>query len=179
MASSMAFEREKRVATSGDEGIDLDLEREKAARLKKKLAADAAAKTPGKRTLVDQVAPPPEPLAVVTYQGRAMQEVLGAMGAVARGERNGVLDPATGVTSAMLQVAERRTHSLMRRAQDHGEIDAEDPAVEESLARMGGGQALPEEVRKRMEAEFGVSFERVRIHTDGVAANAAKAIHAE
>src|SRR5690606_26006046 len=49
----------------------------------------------------------------------------------------------------------------------------------EALARIGGGQPLPADVRRRMEDELDVSLERVRVHNDPVAAEAARAVRAD
>ncbi|HEX4455059.1 MAG TPA: DUF4157 domain-containing protein [Kofleriaceae bacterium] len=169
----MAFEREKQAATSPKElerlrEQELALARERARRKK-------AALEPGRATLVDQQAPAP---AGRDFHREAMTDVVDVMGSIARGERSGQLDDATG--PAMWRVAEARALTMFRHAVDEGEIDAHDPAVDESLRRAGGGgQALPNELKRQMEDEFGVAFDRVRIHTDGVAADAARAIHAD
>jgi serine phosphatase RsbU (regulator of sigma subunit) len=80
---------------------------------------------------------------------------------------------------AMWRAAERRAATLYRHAQDSGEVASEDPVVDEALARCGSGHALPSSVRKKMENELGVSLARVRVHTDPVAAAAARAVRAE
>lgn len=54
----------------------------------------------------------------------------------------------------------------------------EDPAVAEALSRRGGGEPLPEALRGEMEAALGADLRRVRLHTDEVAGDAARAIHA-
>ncbi|HEY3805858.1 MAG TPA: DUF4157 domain-containing protein [Kofleriaceae bacterium] len=166
----MGFEREKRQASDGaelarTEERDRELE---LLRAKRKLA-------PGRRTLVDELPVRRD----VDFRANAMHEVLGTIGAVARGERDGRVDGDVAMGETMWRVAERRAQTLHRRAVDHGEADPEDPAVAESLRRIGDGTRLPDAVKRRMEAEFGVSFDHVRVHTDGVAAQAAHAIHAE
>src|SRR5262249_9077973 len=75
--------------------------------------------------------------------------------------------------------AERRAATLYRRAFDAGDVAPDDPDVEAALARAGSGAPLPAAVRRRMEIELGVSLERVRVHTDPVAAQAARALRAE
>lgn len=79
---------------------------------------------------------------------------------------------------AMWQAAERRAATIYRRALD-GEGRPQDPTVEEALRWIGGGHALPEVVRQAMERELGVPLGRVRVHTDSVAADAARAVRAE
>jgi hypothetical protein len=132
------------------------------------------------------------------FQARGLRDVLHALGAV-RGRRclmNAVLAiahraarpgmpqvtvrpaPPDPAGQAMWQTAERRAATLYRRAVDAGEVRADDPSVADALARIGGGQPLPEGIRREMEADIGVSFERVRIHTDEVAAAAARALRA-
>lgn len=53
------------------------------------------------------------------------------------------------------------------------------PEVEAQVdALRGRGRPLPAEVRAYMEPRFGYDFSRVRIHTDGRAAEAARSVHA-
>ncbi len=78
----------------------------------------------------------------------------------------------------MRRAAERRGAMLYRRAVASGEIDDRSPEVDAALARAGSGAELPADLRAQMERELGVSFARVRIHTDDVAAAAARAINA-
>ncbi|MBA3394497.1 MAG: DUF4157 domain-containing protein [Deltaproteobacteria bacterium] len=80
---------------------------------------------------------------------------------------------------AMWRASERHAATLYRNAMDAGEVATEDPVVAEALARCGSGQPLAAAVRKKMEAELGISLERVRVHTDRVAADAARAVRAE
>jgi hypothetical protein len=79
---------------------------------------------------------------------------------------------------ALWHVAERRAATLYRHAQDHGDVSADDPAVDEALGRIGTGAALTDDVRKELEQELGVALGRVRVHTDTVAADAARAVRA-
>ncbi|HEY0986689.1 MAG TPA: DUF4157 domain-containing protein, partial [Kofleriaceae bacterium] len=58
-------------------------------------------------------------------------------------------------------------------------VATDDPDVEAALARAGSGAPLSAGVRRKMEDELGVSLERVRVHTDPVAARAAQALRAE
>lgn len=83
--------------------------------------------------------------------------------------------------AALWRASERRAVTLYRRALDHHQIDEgeQSPAIAEALERVGSGQPLPSELRRQMDAEFGVSFARVRIHTDAVAVDAAAAVNAE
>jgi hypothetical protein len=81
--------------------------------------------------------------------------------------------------SALWHVAERHTVTLYRRALGSGAVDKHDPAIEAALQQRGGGQPLPEELRKKLEPEIGVPLSGVRIHTDSVAAQAASALDAQ
>jgi hypothetical protein len=87
--------------------------------------------------------------------------------------------PPSPAGRAMWRATERYTATLYRRAADAGEVDKDHPAVEAALQRCGCGQPLPPAVRRKMQDQLGVSLERVRIHTDQVAADAARAVHAE
>jgi hypothetical protein len=86
---------------------------------------------------------------------------------------------ATPNGHALWNAAERHSATLYRRAVSSGAIDYDDPAVESALRRRGTGQPLPEEVRRDMERELGVSLAAVRVHLDAVAAQAARALDAE
>ena len=188
----MAFEREKRAANEIDRAnddldvrnrdrdrgspdrateVEQDRERERQAqRAKKKRAAE-----PGRTTLVQQQGQPGR-----NFHGEAMADVYDAVRSIARGERAGEIAQGPDASAAMYRVAEARAVTLHRHAVESGEVDAHDPAVDESLRRAGaGGQALPAALKKQMEDEFGISFDRVRIHTDAVANDAARAIKAE
>src|SRR5436853_245325 len=57
-------------------------------------------------------------------------------------------------------------------------VDAEAPAVEEALRSRGGGEPLPDNVRRAMEVRFHADLSRVRIHSDEVAQRASEAINA-
>jgi hypothetical protein len=87
--------------------------------------------------------------------------------------------PLEQAGQAMWRAAERRAVTLYRRAVDSDDLKIEESTVEEALARAGGGQPLPAAVRHMMEIELGVSLDRVRIHTDLVAADAAHAVRAK
>jgi len=80
---------------------------------------------------------------------------------------------------ALWQAGERHAATLYRRAVSSGAADQYDPAVESALQKRGTGQPLPTEIRREMELELGVSLVGVRIHTDAVAAQAARALGAE
>jgi hypothetical protein len=100
--------------------------------------------------------------------GRATcwREPLAAGGAVADG-------------AALWRAAERHAVTLYRRAQGSGSVDKTDPAVEAALKQRGTGQSMPEQLRSKLEPLLGVSLSGVRIHTDAVAAQAARALSAE
>lgn len=89
--------------------------------------------------------------------------------------------PGVSMTNghALWQVAEHHATTLHRRAVNSGAVDQHDPAVESALQQRGTGQPLPEELRLEMEPELGVSLAGVRVHTDAVAARAARALSAE
>jgi Domain of unknown function (DUF4157) len=125
------------------------------------------------------------------FRSRAVHEVLAAVSSLpgGRGLVEAAAARATQVLTArpappdpagltLWRVAERRAATLYRHAVENGELEAHNPAVELALARGGGGQPLPEAVRRKLEAELGTSFERVRIHTDSVAADAVRAVRA-
>ena len=80
---------------------------------------------------------------------------------------------------AMWQAAERHAVTLYRHAADAGEVDGHDPAIAAVLEHRGGGRPLPAELRRELEAELDLSLARVRVHTDAVAAHAARAAHAD
>ncbi len=86
--------------------------------------------------------------------------------------------PATPAGIAMWRASERHAATLYRRSRS-ASAAPDDPAVTRALERSGEGQPLPAGLRTRMERELGVSFGRVRIHTDGLAAGAAGAVAAE
>jgi hypothetical protein len=54
----------------------------------------------------------------------------------------------------------------------------EDPSLVHEVVGRGGGSALPEGVRGRMESSFGEDFSGVRLHTDDTAAKSAAAVQA-
>jgi len=74
------------------------------------------------------------------------------------------------------QGASTGADAVMRRGQ--GAPNPEHPSVDQALRNRGGGQQLPSNVRAELESRFGADFEAVRIHTDSVAADAARALRA-
>lgn len=86
--------------------------------------------------------------------------------------------PPDPIGQAMWRVVERRAATLFRQAAEAGEVEPGDPAVEAALARAGDGQPLPLALRREMERALGGSFERVRVHTDSVATDAARVLRA-
>lgn len=56
--------------------------------------------------------------------------------------------------------------------------DLSDPAVTGALDQQGGGVPLSDSLRRLLELQLGVRFDRVRIHTDAVANAAARALGA-
>src|SRR5262249_17452140 len=159
-----------------------------------------SASGPGRRTLVERLVSMAGRLRFEDYRVLALKDVLAAIGRrrrlkdatlaaadrdVARrasptgNSREKSRAVADGSGHAMWQASERRAATLYRRAFDSGEVAPDDPDVEAALARAGTRAPLPPAVRRRMEAELGVSLERVRVHTDPVAAQAARALRAE
>lgn len=69
---------------------------------------------------------------------------------------------------------------LQREAALEGEaLNERAGAIEPYLASLSGrGQPLPEATRAYMEPRFGVDFSQVRVHTDGAAAESARAVDA-
>jgi hypothetical protein len=152
---------------------------------------------PGRRTLVERLVSVASRLSFDDFRVVALRDVLAAIGSkrklraatvaaadqeVARramppGRPQSAKADASG--RALWQAAERRAATLYRRAFDAGEVSPEDPAVEAALARAGTGTPLPAGVRRKLEDELGVSLERVRVHTDPMAAQAARAVRAE
>jgi hypothetical protein len=62
---------------------------------------------------------------------------------------------------------------------DKEDADSSNPSFEERLKkRKGMGFALPDDLRKDMEAQFHTSFKDVRIHTDKEANEMCEAVHA-
>ena len=75
---------------------------------------------------------------------------------------------------------EKRKSALLQRKGQRPITAAEEegvPAVVDTALR-SGGEALPEAVRNHFEASFGHDFSRVKIHTDGVAAQSARSVGA-
>jgi hypothetical protein len=75
---------------------------------------------------------------------------------------------------------EKRESALLQRKGQRPITAAEEegvPAVVDTALR-SGGEALPEVVRSHFEARFGHDFSRVKIHTDGVAAQSARSVGA-
>ncbi len=114
------------------------------------------------------------------HGGRGLVEATLSAAITSRGQSAGSLlpRPPSPVGQAMWRVAERRAATLYRRELNEDTPRIADRAVEDALARIGSGQALPVSVRCAMEAELGASFDRVRVHTDAVASEAARAVHA-
>jgi len=60
-----------------------------------------------------------------------------------------------------------------------GAVPAVSPTMENHISALrGGGQPLPESVRAFFEPRFGYDFSQVRVHTDGQAAESARAVNA-
>jgi hypothetical protein len=86
---------------------------------------------------------------------------------------------ATAHGHALWNASERHAAMLFRRAAHRGPRDEQDPVVEAALEQRGTGQPLPGPLRGAMERALSVSLAGVRIHTDTVAAQAARALDAE
>jgi hypothetical protein len=132
---------------------------------------------PGRRSLTSALAAEPRaaPPRFEDFLALGWQHVVHAATAV-RGARAPVADVGTG---PLWRAAERRAVTLYRRAVDSGAIAHDAPAVDAALARCGSGQPLPDRARIAMEARLGIALDRVRVHTDHVAAEAALAVNAE
>ncbi len=76
---------------------------------------------------------------------------------------------------ALAGIAQRQAQTLWRRGA--GDADPRQAVVDEAL-RAGGGEPLPEELRRELEVQLGAPLARVRLHTDDAAARAAEALHA-
>ncbi|HEY4238886.1 MAG TPA: DUF4157 domain-containing protein [Kofleriaceae bacterium] len=159
--------------------------------------ANAKKKIPGRGTLVERLLVQGQRLGLDDYRVIALKEVLSSLGkkrklrdATLAAADHHIGDRASGEKrprhaaedksgAAMWKAAERRASTLYRHAADGAEdVSAEDPQVEHALARAGSGAPLPGSVRQRMESELGIDLARVRVHTDSVASNAAKAVRA-
>jgi len=75
---------------------------------------------------------------------------------------------------------EKRKSALLQRKGQRPITAAEEEGVPAAVdaALRSGGEALPEAVRSHFEARFGHDFSRVKIHTDGVAAQSARSVGA-
>lgn len=113
------------------------------------------------------------------FRARGRLEVVEALRRSARARNLSTAVLVSTPQTALWRVAERRAATLYRRAIDTSEVTANDPAVDMALARIGSGQTLPAELRREMERELGISLAGARLHTDDVAAEAARAVHAE
>lgn len=80
------------------------------------------------------------------------------------------------------QPVEKMSNSMMQQHLSSQGAQADtlwmDTQKQVAQAAQSGGRPLPPEVRAEMEARFGVDFSDVRIHTDGSAQQAAKAVQA-
>jgi hypothetical protein len=159
----------------------------------------ARAAPPGRQTLVAHE-PAADVLDFESYRVLALRDVLGGLrrtpelheATIAAADREvarratpalAARRPTTPTPDAnghaMWCAAERHAATLYRRAHDAGDASPADPVVEAALARAGSGAPLPATVQRAMEAIFGVSLGRVRVHTDAVAAAAARALRAD
>ncbi|HMG22472.1 MAG TPA: DUF4157 domain-containing protein, partial [Kofleriaceae bacterium] len=159
--------------------------------------AQTGAAVPGRRTLVERLLTTASQLQFDDFRVLALRDVLRSLGGkrklqaatsaaadrevARRAAAPGRVAEATADAGgrAMWRATERRAATLYRRAFDAGEVATDDPAVEQALARAGSGAPLPAAVRRKMEDELGIDLARVRVHTDSVAAHAARAVRAE
>ncbi|HMG19727.1 MAG TPA: DUF4157 domain-containing protein, partial [Kofleriaceae bacterium] len=155
------------------------------------------AATPGRASLVERLVQMASPLQLEDFRVVALRDVLAAIGdrrqlrdaTLASADRDvarraipaGRSAPgeADAEGQAMWRASERHAATLYRHAFDAGEVSQDDPDVQAALARAGSGAPLPAAVRRRMEDELGAPLDRVRVHSDPVAASAARALHAE
>jgi len=185
----------------GDSSIDIPGKRTRVEQLVDQLSAQERtrhrASGPGRRTLVERLVSMAGRLSFDDYRVTALRDVLATLGRKRKLHASTVAAADQGVArratppgrmppgkadangQAMWRAAERRAATLYRQAEGAGEVSPEDPAVEAALARAGSGAPLPAGVRRKMEDELGVSLARVRVHTDAVAAQAARAVRAE
>ena len=149
---------------------------------------------PGRRTLVQRLVDEAPKLAFEDYLVIALRDVLALLDrkalrakTLAAADRD-VARRATGERAmgaasrdgrAMWRLAERRAASLYRRAAVGGDAAPNDAATEAAIARAGGGAPLPGDVRRPLEGRLGVSLDRLRVHTDPVAAQAARALRTQ
>src|SRR5690349_15681525 len=199
----MGFDREHRLDTelnrllddlSGpgrdDDASDNPGKRTRVGQLVEQLTVQARSERddsrPGRRTLVERLLTMSSELRFDDFRVRALKDVLGTIGSKPRLQAATVAaaDPEVARRAlpggdAMWRASERRAATLYRQAFDAGEVSPDEPEVEAALARAGSGAPLPAAVRRRMEDELGMPLDRVRIHTDQVAARAARTVHAE
>jgi hypothetical protein len=123
-------------------------------------AAKLPARDPGKRSDEDELGPPARDPGKRSRVGDGTAE----------------MSPAHAVAFADWMT---RAHRIDRRAETSiaDEAGALSTAFE-FLAEARGGQALPDELRRRLERELGVPLAAVRVHTDDRAAAAAAALGA-
>jgi hypothetical protein len=81
-----------------------------------------------------------------------------------------------GTPGADGECAECRNRRLQRRDSNHAKPEPVPPIVHEALR--SPGQPLDEGARAFMEPRFGHDFSKVRVHTDGRAAESARAVNA-
>ena len=85
---------------------------------------------------------------------------------------------ATPEGQALWAASERHAATLYRLASSDRLVDEHDPDVQRALQTRGAGAPLPRDLRRDMERELGVPLSEVRLHTDAVAAAAARALDA-
>lgn len=150
---------------------------------------------PGQRALVGEMLTAAPKLDFSDCQAMALRDVLSRLG-TNRELQQGALaaaDPqvakrvaprmphaeATPAGQAMWGAANHRAVTLYRRATATGIGAPETAPVAEAIRRIGTGQPLPEDLRRKLEAALGVSLEGVRLHIGPTAGAAAEAVNAE
>jgi hypothetical protein len=102
-----------------------------------------------------------------TGQITGVPEELASLAPGAGGLLAGAASAASGVVSGM--------GGLLFKARDGGPRDADPQAIQ---AQLRSGSPLDSGIRARMESAFGHDFSRVRVHTDGQAANLSSTVNA-
>ena len=113
------------------------------------------------------------------FRSTAVQELVAASARSASAPNLSAAVLAATPHTALWQIASQRAATLYRHAHESGSGDVNEPVVGQALAEAGRGHALPDDLRHEMEQRLGISLVGVRIHTDDLAASAARTLRAE